>query len=185
MSANDPVYYPTDPHPVRPGTSAALTARTIDATPPPPLQQAQETVAQAIPRVTATVTSPLFLSTIALTLILVWLAMRLRYRMLGLVLSAMMMITLTSFRPVGKSEEPERVDAPITRAREDSPPDWFERRKFDPREQKPAPYTVRLPRRPNVLIPDVERILNDEEEFREAIEELRERIELELRRRAR
>jgi hypothetical protein len=34
---HDPVDFPTDPHPVRPGTSEALTARTIDATVHSPL----------------------------------------------------------------------------------------------------------------------------------------------------
>ena len=183
MSADDPVYYPTDPHPVRPGTSAALTARTIDATPPPPLVQAQETVAAAIPRITATIGSPLFLTTLGLTLVLVWMALRLRSRMLGLVLSAMLVMTLTSFRPVANPEQTPSVDDAV--ARDSEPSERFDRPKFESRMPEPAPYTFRVPRQPDVLRPDVERIRRDEEELREAIEELRERIEAELRRGAR
>jgi hypothetical protein len=181
--AHDPVGFPTDPYPVRPGTSAALTARTIDATPPPPLVQAQETVAAAIPRITATIGSPLFLTTLGLTLVLVWMTLRLRSRMIGLVLSAMLMMTLTSFRPVGT---PPRVPSVgDTVVRESEPPEWFQQREFAPPTPQPAPYIVRVPRRPDVLRPDVDRMRDDEEELRAAIEELRDRIEAELRRRAR
>lgn len=191
--AGDPPYYPTDPHPVRPGTSAALTARTIDATPPPPLQQAQETVAAAIPQITATLSSPLFLTAVGLTLVLVWMTLRLRSRMMGLVLSAMLMMTLTSFRPMGPPHQSQNVDRQNADEQDtdDRPrrasetPHWFERRRFEPRIPEPAPYTIRVPRRPDVLRPDVERIRDDEEELRQAIEELRDRIETELRRRAR
>ena len=157
--AHDPVGFPTDPYPVRPGTSAALTARTIDATPPPPLVQAQETVAAAIPRITATIGSPLFLTTLGLTLVLVWMTLRLRSRMIGLVLSAMLMMTLTSFRPVGTPPRVQSVGDTVVRESE--------------------------PRRPDVLRPDVGRMRDDEEELRAAIEELRDRIEAELRHRAR
>ena len=183
MSADDPGYYPTDPHPVRPGTSAALTARTIDATPPPPLVQAQETVAAAIPRITATIGSPLFLTTLGLTLVLVWMAMRLRSRMLGLVLSAMLVMTLTSFRPVRISDQSPRVgDAGV---RETAPSERWDRHDYSPPVPEPTPYVLRIPTRSHEAMPDMGEIRMDEEELREAIEELRGRIETELRRRAR
>jgi len=152
MSANDPVYYPTDPHPVRPGTSDALTARTIDATVHPPIVRAQEAVAEAIPRLAVTMSSPLFLTTLGLTLVLVWMTMRLRSRMIGLVLAAMLVMTLTSFRPV---QIPEQSDV------------------------------LRIPTRPHAPMPDIGEFRMDEEELRAAVEELRDRIETELLRRAR
>ncbi len=90
----------TDPHPVRPGTSAALTARTIDATIHPPIVRAQEAVAEVIPRIAAPLSSPLFVGTIALTLLLGWAAIRNRLHMRGFLVSAMLVLMLTSFRPM-------------------------------------------------------------------------------------
>lgn len=194
LLAHDPVGFPTDPHPVRPGTSAALTARTIDATVHPPLVRAQESVAAAIPRLADTVTSPLFLTTVGLTLILVWMAVRMRSKMVGLVLSAMLVMTLTSFRPVRDSDPAQIADTAPARQSEYSdrfespeyaPPTRFERPQYAPPTPEPAPFTIRLPRRPEPLRPDVDRIMQDEEELRAAIEQLRDRIEAELRRRAR
>jgi hypothetical protein len=181
--AHDPVSFPTDPHPVRPGTSAALTARTIDATVHPPIVRAQESVAAAIPRLVDTVSSPLFLTTVALTLVLVWMAVRMRSRMVGLVLSAMLVMTLTSFRPARDSDPAQIAENAPARQREYS--GRFERREYAPPTPEPAPFTIRLPRRPEPLRPDVDRIMQDEEELRAAIEELTARIEAELRRRAR
>ena len=145
-----PASFTTDPHPVRPGTSAALTARTIDATQHPPIVRAQEAVVEAIPRLADTVTSPLFLTTVGLTLVLVWMVVRLRSRMVWLVLSAIMVMTLTSFRPVRGSYRSPKV--------EDAPARQYERP------------------------PQIE--INDEDELRAAVEDLRQRIEAELRRRA-
>ncbi|MGH7605141.1 MAG: hypothetical protein ACRENK_14250 [Gemmatimonadaceae bacterium] len=97
-----------DPHPVRPGTSAALTARTIDATIHPPIVRAQEAVAAFIPRVTAPLSSispPLVLEMLGLTVVLIWAARRARYRVGALVLSAMLMMTLTSFHPLVSAQD--------------------------------------------------------------------------------
>ena len=194
MTAHDPVSFPTDPHPVRPGTSAALTARTIDATVHPPIVRAQESVAAAIPRLVDTVSSPLFLTTVGLTLILVWMAFRMRSRMIGLVLSAMLVMTLTSFRPA-RDSDPAQI-AETARARQSEYSDRFERTQYAPSTRferpeyapptpQPGPFTIRMPRRPEPLRPDVDRIMQDEEQLRAAIEELTARIEGELRRRAR
>src|SRR5436190_32878 len=82
MANPEPVGYPTDA-PVRPGTSDALTARTIDATVHPPLVRAQETVQALGPRIVQSVsplTSPLFLGLVALTLLFVLIARRLRFQ---------------------------------------------------------------------------------------------------------
>src|ERR1700682_5784217 len=103
-----PIGHPTDGTAVRPGTSDALTARTIDATIHPPLVRAQETVVGLVPRVAqaaAPLTSPLFLGALALTLIFVWVAIRMRYRPSALVLGVLLVMTLTSFNPAQKPEQ--------------------------------------------------------------------------------
>src|SRR3954471_8152894 len=92
-----PVDYPTDAHPVRPGSSDALTARTIDATVHPPLVRAQETAATLVPRMTqavAPLTSPLFLGMVALTLTFVLIARRMRYRPSAILVGTMLVVTL-------------------------------------------------------------------------------------------
>ena len=109
-----------DPVPVRPGTSDALFARTIDATVHPPIVRAQETVAALVPRVAqaaAPLVSPLFLSALALTLIFVWVAHRMRYRPSALVLAVLLVMTLTSFQPVQKVDPPRLADARRPRTR--------------------------------------------------------------------
>jgi hypothetical protein len=177
---HDPVSFPTDPRPVRPGTSDALFARTIDATPQPPLVQAQETVAALIPRVTASLSDPLLLATLAGTLVLVWLAVRMRSRLSPVLLAAMLLMTLTSFRPVQRPYADQIVDDAA--AREYERPRRSERRHDPPPGPEPSPFAFRVPVHPDVLPPDLERIWEDEE-FQAAIEELRLRIEAELRRR--
>ena len=111
---HQPMRYPTDGQPVRPGSSDALTARTIDATIHPPLVRAQESVAGIVPRLqqaAAPLTSPLFLSAVALTLTFVLVAKRMRYRPSALVLSALLVMTLTSFHPVVEPESPQVAQA--------------------------------------------------------------------------
>jgi hypothetical protein len=190
---DDPVTFPTDPHPVRPGTSDALFARTIDATPQPPLVQAQESVAAAIPRLTATLSDPLFVATLVGTLLLMWMVVRMRSRLRPVLLAAMLLMTLTSFRPTRVSveapisdddfiaqgyERARRYERPETRER----PERRERREVAPRPDQ-TPFVFRMPTRPEKLRPNRDRIRQDEEELRAAIEELRQRIEAELRRR--
>lgn len=86
---------------VRPGNSDALTARTIDATQRPVLTRASESVAQAAPQVVdsfrTAFTNPVFLSTLALSLIALWLLSRMRRQLSGLALGAMLVVALTSF----------------------------------------------------------------------------------------
>ena len=102
----------TDPHPVRPGTSAALTARTIDATIHPPLVRAQEAVAAFIPRVSAPLAdSPLLFAMLGATLIFVWVAHRAKYRPSALLLSAALVMGLTSFHPVGNTDDARIADS--------------------------------------------------------------------------
>jgi len=115
---HQPMGYPTDAHPVRPGSSAALTARTIDATVHPPLVRAQETVSGLVPRLSqaaAPFTSPLFLTALGLTLTFVLIARRMRYRPSALLLSGLLVTTLTSFHPV--PAPPPRGVAPVGQVR--------------------------------------------------------------------
>src|SRR6267154_5574052 len=109
-----PMVHPTDGTAVRPGTSDALFARTIDATVHPPLVRAQETVVALGPRIAqaaAPLTSPLFLSALGLTLIFVWVAIRMRYRQSASVLVALLVVTLTSFNPAPKPEVSRTADS--------------------------------------------------------------------------
>jgi hypothetical protein len=145
----------TDPHPVRPGTSAALTARTIDATIHPPIVRAQEAVAAFIPRVTAPLSaaSPLLLGMIAGTFVLLWAAHRARFRPAGLLFSAMLMMMLTSFHPAANPEIVAQADDTIVGASDT----WTPRDRY----QMPMPI---------VETPDVEQVpepamVPDAEEF--------------------
>ena len=114
-----PGNYSADAHPVRPGTSAALTARTIDATVHAPLVRAQETAASIVPRVAqtaATVANPIFLGSVALTLLFILVARQMRYRPSAIVVGALLIVTLSSFNPMQPPEPPQfaRVRTPRT-----------------------------------------------------------------------
>jgi hypothetical protein len=130
---------------VRPGSSAALTARTIDATIHPPLVRAQETVVSLVPRMAeaaAPLTSPLFLSAVGLTLIFIWVAIKMRYRPSALLLSALLVMGLTSFRPAEQPQTRQQIAArrPRTTLRENEPERWSYYRETVP-EQAPDPMT--------------------------------------------
>ncbi|HST06854.1 MAG TPA: hypothetical protein VLJ83_01700 [Gemmatimonadaceae bacterium] len=99
----------TDAHAVRPGTSDALTARSIDATVHPPLRRAQESAAALVPRVAqaaAPFTSPLFLGGVALALTFVLVARRMRYRPSAILVAALIVMTLSSFHPMELQFQP-------------------------------------------------------------------------------
>ena len=189
----------TDPHPVRPGTSAALTARTIDATIHPPIVRAQEAVAEVIPRIAAPLSSPLFVGTVALTLLLGWAAIRNRLHARGFLVSAMLVLMLTSFRPLTDAEirnvdddaprraapqpEPfERADPP----RPPDPPDVPEMRSyqytFDTHNLPEEFQQLGLPPEVSVEITMPERMALDREILRAQLRELRIRIREEQRR---
>ena len=196
-----------DPVPVRPGTSDALFARTIDATVHPPLVRAQETVAALVPRVAeaaAPLASPLFLSALALTLIFVWVAHRMRYRPSALVLGALLVMTLTSFHPVQKVDPPRLADArrPRTRIGGVRPAYRYDVDVPQPQVEVPQspevpdidvqvdPVQVYIPRDFVERIPDwgrdamesAERMARDNEHMREMMREIRMRIRDEARR---
>jgi hypothetical protein len=106
----------TDAGAVRPGTSDALTARSIDATVHPPLKRAQESAAALVPRVAhaaAPLASPLFLGAVALTLTFVLVARRMRYRPSAVLVAALLVMTLSSFHPM----EPQFQPIPVAKGR--------------------------------------------------------------------
>jgi hypothetical protein len=195
-----------DPVPVRPGTSDALFARTIDATVHPPLVRAQETVAALVPRVAeaaAPLASPLFLSALALTLILVWVAHRNRYRPSALVLGVLLVMTLTSFHPVQQPDPLRVADVrPRTRLGGVRPSYKYDVDVPQPQVEVPEPpevpdvdvpvdpVEVYIPRDFVERIPDwsrdamesAERMARDNEHVREMMREIRMRIREEARR---
>lgn len=140
----------TDPHPVRPGTSAALTARTIDATTHPPIVRAQEAVAAFIPRVAAPLStvSPLLLGMISGTLVLLWIAHRARFRPAGLIFSAALMMMLTSFHPSTSPADSARTDTAIIGATDAwTPQDRYQM----PMPAAEQPEVVDLPEPPEAM----------------------------------
>ncbi len=190
-----------DPEPVRPGTSDALFARTIDATVHPPLVRAQETVVALGPRIAqaaAPLASPLFLSALALTLIFVWVAIRMRYRPGALVLGALLVMTLTSFNPVPKPEPTRTADVrrPRTtvggaRAYRNrvyvSPPPQVEAPEVDVQVDPvevhlPPDFAERLPGWSRDAMESAERMMRDNERVREMVQQIRYRLREEARR---
>ena len=189
---------PTDA--VRPGSSDALTARTIDATVPPPLARAQETVVGLGPRITQSVAplnSPLILGTFALTLLFVFVARRLRYQPSAIALGVLLVIGLTSFRPMQKWEQHPRVASSSSRPKtvtRSARERWYPapvRQPADPMPVYDAPYTARLPdiQMPRAPESDVslelmrraEEMVRDNDHVREMMEQLRYRIQEEAR----
>jgi hypothetical protein len=188
-----------DPEPVRPGTSDALTARTIDATIHPPLVRAQETVAAFVPRVAqaaAPLASPLFLGALALTLVFVWVAIRMRYRPSALVLGALLVMTLTSFNPMQQPEQSRIADVRRprttvggTRASYPSrvvPPPQIEAPDIDVHVDPvqvylPPDFAERLPEWSRDAMQSAERMMRDNEHMREMMRQIRYRLREEAR----
>ena len=138
-----------NPDAVRPGTSDALTARTIDATIYPPLVRAQETAASLVPRfahAAAPFASPLFLGALALTLVFGWVAIRMRYRPMAIVLGTLLVMTLTSFNPVQKPEQSQPAIVQTPRTRINVRP----YRDYTPPPQVEAPEPPEAPEAPDV-----------------------------------
>jgi hypothetical protein len=192
-----------NPDAVRPGTSDALTARTIDATIYPPLVRAQETAASLVPRLAqaaAPLSSPLLLGALALTLVFSWVAIRMRYRPSALVLGALLVVTLTSFNPASK--EPDQagvaeVEVPRTtiggtRQRHRHPvytpsplieaPDVDVN--VDPvRVYLPPDFAERLPDWSRDAMQSAERMMRENERVRQVMRQIRYRLREEARRR--
>jgi hypothetical protein len=223
-----PGNYPTDAHPVRPGTSAALTARTIDATVHRPLVRAQETAASLVPRVAqsaATIANPVFLASVALTLFFILVARRMRYRPSAIVVGALLIVTLSSFNPMQPPEPPQMArlrtprtlshDASIARGRQlyggdmndggdmseqmpevayaPQPPDVPETPEADPPQfidipdygiqiQVPNDVMEQVPQVSRRWMRSAERMMRENQELRELMEQLRMRVREEARR---
>jgi hypothetical protein len=192
--------HPTDGTPARPGTSDALTARTIDATVHPPLVRAQETVAAFVPRVAqaaAPLASPLFLGALALTLLFVWVAIRMRYRPSALVLGALLVMTLSSFNPVQKPEQSRIADVRRPRTRVGGtrasyrsrvvPPPQIEAPDIDVHVDPvqvylPPDFAERLPEWSRDAMQSAERMMRDNEHMREMMAQIRYRLREQARR---
>jgi hypothetical protein len=199
-----PMVHPTDGTAVRPGTSDALFARTIDATVHPPLVRAQETVVALGPRIAqaaAPLTSPLFLSALGLTLIFVWVAIRMRYRPSALVLGALLVMTLTSFNPAPKPEVSRTADSRRPRTvvgggKGRMIQSYADRNMTPPEIEAPSvdvqvdPVQVYVPRDFSERLPDwsrdamesAARMMRDNERVREMMQQLRYRLREEARR---
>ncbi len=106
--------YFVDPQAVRPGTSAALTARTIDATQRPPLVKAQEAVAAAVPRIIDSVPPPLLGGTLGITVLAVMVAShRVRFRLVPVLTSAVLLLPVSNYHAAQKPAELQAVDATV------------------------------------------------------------------------
>lgn len=194
-----PMGHPIDGTAVRPGTSDALFARTIDATVHPPLVRAQETVAAFVPRVAeaaAPLASPLFLSALALTLLFVWVAIRMRYRPSALVLGALLVMTLTSFNPAQKPEQSRIAEVRRPRTTVGGTRASYRNRAYVPPPQIDAPdvhvdpvqvylppdFAERLPEWSRDAMQSAERMMRDNERMREMMQQIRSRLREEARR---
>jgi len=190
-----------NPDAVRPGTSDALTARTIDATIYPPLVRAQETAAALIPRLAeaaAPLSSPLLLGALALTLVFSWVAIRMRYRPSALVLGALLVMTLTSFNPAQEPDQTESTGAEDPRTTVGATSDSRRNGFYAPLPEADAPGTddnvdpvqVDLPPDLAERLPDwsrdamhsAERMMRDNERMREIMKQIRYRLREEVRR---
>ncbi len=114
--------YSMDQYAVRPGTSDALFARSIDATQPPPLVKAKEAVATAIPKLIDSVPPPLVGTTLGLTVLAVMVASRrLQFKMAPILTAGVLLLPISNYHPAQKSEQLQAQEVVVTdeqRARE-------------------------------------------------------------------
>jgi len=190
-----------NPDVVRPGTSDALFARTIDATIYPPLVRAQETAIALVPRLAqaaAPLASPLLLAALALTLVFSWVAIRMRYRPSALVLGVLLVMALTSFNPAQKTEEPRITEVRTPRTRIGGARPSYRDRMYTPAPQIEAPDVVepvepvqvypprdfaeRLPDWSRDAMQSAERMVRENERMREIMRQIRYRLREEARR---
>ena len=190
-----------NPDVVRPGTSDALFARTIDATIYPPLVRAQETATALVPRLAqaaAPLASPLLLAALALTLVFSWVAIRMRYRPSALVLGVLLVMALTSFNPAQKTEEPRIGEVSTPRTRIGGARPSYRDRMYTPAPQIEAPDVVepvepvqvypprdfaeRLPDWSRDAMQSAERMVRENERMREIMRQIRYRLREEARR---
>jgi len=189
-----------NPDAVRPGTSDALFARTIDATIYPPLVRAQETAIALVPRLAQAATplaSPLLLGALALTLVFSWVAIRMRYRPSALVLGVLLVMALTSFNPGQKTEEPRIAEVSTPRTRIGGARPSYRDRMYTPRQVEvpdvvapvepvqvylPPDFAERLPDWSRDAMQSAERMMRENERMREIMRQIRYRLREEARR---
>ena len=106
--------YSIDPQAVRPGSSDALFARTIDATQRPPLVKAQEAVAAAVPRIIDSVPPPLVGGTLGLAVLGFMLAShRVRFRLAPVLTSAVLLLPVSNYHAAQTPLQAQTVDATV------------------------------------------------------------------------
>ena len=132
--------YSLDPNVVRPGTSDALFARTIDATQRPSLIKAQEAVTTAVtatvPRIIDSVPPPLLGGTLGLTLLAVMVAtQRVRFRLAPALMAAVLLLPVSNYHAAPSVAGAQTVEAEV--AEEPPPPEWFERRERHSHDVEP------------------------------------------------
>jgi hypothetical protein len=189
-----------NPDAVRPGTSDALFARTIDATIYPPLVRAQETAIALVPRLAqaaAPLASPLLLGALALTLVFSWVAIRMRYRPSALVLGVLLVMALTSFNPAQKTEEPRVAEVSTPRTRIGGARPSHRDRMYTPQQIEapevvvpvepvqvylPPDFAERLPDWSRDAMQSAERMMRENERMREIMRQIRYRLREEARR---
>ncbi|HEU4749405.1 MAG TPA: hypothetical protein VFS56_12995 [Gemmatimonadaceae bacterium] len=183
--------YSVDPYAVRPGTSDALFARTIDATERPSLIKAQEAVTTAVPRIIDSVPPPLLGGTLGLTVLAVMVAThRVRFRLAPVLMSAVLLLPVSNYHASPTVAQAQTVETEI--AEEPPPPEWFERRDrysrdvepmelSDPPEIEDAPERSRdfliPPEITEGLVPLVEMVVPDELTDEQQLRILRRRAE--------
>jgi hypothetical protein len=104
--------YSIDPQAVRPGSSDALFARTIDATQRPPLVKAQEAVTAAVPRIIDSVSPPLLGGTLGIAVLGVMLAShRVRFRLVPVLTSAVLLLPVSNYHAAQTPVQAQTVEA--------------------------------------------------------------------------
>jgi hypothetical protein len=117
--------YSMNQYAVRPGTSEALFARSIDATQPPPIVKAQEAVAAAIPRLIDSVPPPLVGTTLGITVLAVMVAShRVHFKLVPILTAGVLLLPISNYHPAQKSGKLEAQEVAVVteeqRARERS-----------------------------------------------------------------
>src|SRR5688572_33343319 len=117
--------YTMNEYAVRPGTSEALFARSIDATQPPPIVKAQEAVAAAIPRLIDSVPPPLVGTTLGIAVLAVMVAShRVHFKLVPILTAGVLLLPISNYHPAQKSGKLEAQEVAVVteeqRARERS-----------------------------------------------------------------
>jgi len=136
--------YSIDPQAVRPGSSDALFARTIDATQRAPLVKAQEAVAQAVPRIIDSVPPPVIGGTLGLTVLAVMVAShRVQFRFAPVLMAGVLLLPVSNYHAAqtptsSRAAETQIVEEPQSYER-------FDRRDSYPEVVESVPFPQDLP----------------------------------------